>query len=389
MTKEDFLKIKGYAPADWDIMSPETSSKYLPEKGSINNMFEIKERKDIMAIGGHKGCYIVKKSWMMDVIDRMEDEGRSPGPSTNKQVTETPVPPTAQSVPPPPIPKSAAVPLPPLKEEIDGKVVQVADEAIEVVQEVENFHCDKYEQTSEACEHQCAFCTEKELVKPNVEDLYAQSHEAIDKAINAKNERKAIRLKTVESMGLVQDGANFLSKDKSYGISVEKLNTCSDEEFDLSISKMKEHIESLADKKSKEVAKEKIESIVKASGVPADKVFVGGIPKLEITEEIKASVIVEGVIDEDPLSVELEEEKSENIAEEKRLKEFKEVEKKVRKVFDQEKLSAAEMKLRNKFAGQALTGLLFNPNTPSHIQMDDLAKESFRIADIMLKESKL
>lgn len=390
MNKAEFLKLKGYNPEEWDIMSAETSQAYLPEKGAVNNMYEIKERKEIAALGGQKGCYIIKKKWMFDTIDIMDAEGRS-GMVKKK---ETPIQETTPAPPPPPsIPKSEAVPLPPLKEKVDGEVVNVPDE---IVEETKDFLCDKYEQTAEMCDEQCAFCTEKELVKPNVEEIYAESHRAIDEAINSKKDKKALRIKALEELGLSHFEDKYVSKDKSYGVTVEKLNTCTDEEFETTIDKLKAHIASLEPKEEAEKpkvdpvkkAQEDLKEIVEASGIPKENIVIGTVPKKEkplkdievVSEEVSPIEENGDVIAQihNPSLTEIEN---------KRLAEFKELEKAERKSVGEKTMTPKLIDLRDVFAGQALIGLfsISGLNPPYQWELNELAERAYAIADEMIK----
>lgn len=358
MTKEDFLKLKGYNPAEWDIMSAETSQAYLPERGAINNMYEIKDRKDVALFG--KGCYIIKKKWMFDTIDVMDAEGRSGNVKKPMEKTvETPSVP-----PPPPVPTPVVVDLPPLTEKIEAPKV------------VDNFLCDKYHFTNEACDEQCETCKEKESappVKKNVNELYEESHRAIDAAIEARKQNtysisKEERIKIVESLDLVQDGPIFKSKDGSCGIDVLKVNTASDQEFTKSIDGIKDFI-------AKSKTSEKIAEIVKQSGVPQGNVFIGSIPPITPEEAFDpiTTAAKEEAIKRDDLEIDkrIEESAQEEVNENKDITELEPHDLKYQQIMEARKLELSDG-----------VGLYNDSNTGAFLYGDDEVISYYDISKI-------
>ena len=168
MTKKEYLDLTGYDPKVWDIMSKESSERYRTEKGAVNNMYQIKDRKGITAFGN--GCFIIKLQWMMDTIDIMEAEGRAGGTvKPEKKEAVVPVPPPAippvppvievpvpPVVPPPPI--VPPVPIPPVLEKTD--VEKTGNEWV----------CDRYDHTGVSCDDQCPICKDAEAGGVSVDE---------------------------------------------------------------------------------------------------------------------------------------------------------------------------------------------------------------------------
>lgn len=333
MTKEEYLKLEGFNPQEWSIMSTETSVDYLKQPGAVNNMFEVKDRKGVAAFG--KGTYKVNLKWF-----------EKTKPLVEVVVTDAtvPLPPeTKSSIPPPPpsIPKVVEEQKPEISSFLKTRIANLVKHgwtdsgsvlikegcmsmSYDTLEEMENddymplimvkqtepiaetsndFLCDKEVNTGTACQEQCSFCKKKENPEAkSVNDVYEESHKAIDKAIEDKSKAtysitKEERIKMVEAIGLRQEGAVFISDDKSCGIEVVKVNTANDNDFMESINKITAYIEEQKTNAPKldpvEKAKKDLEEIVNASGIPKDNVVIASVPKVEITEEMKTPVIAD------------------------------------------------------------------------------------------------
>lgn len=213
MTKTQYLDMRGFDPTDWDVLVAEEASKYLEQKGAINNMYPVKESKAIDSFG--KGAYIVKKTWVEKLNGTVENTVSSPPPPVPapEQKSAVPAPPP---VPQPPITSETETPQKSsfLKtrianlekigyvdnglsldkgtvsifykdlEEMENKEYTALlkpeedkSENVEVVKTIEveqletkdkrdlpweKFQCDKFDNTGEACQEQCKFCRQAE-----------------------------------------------------------------------------------------------------------------------------------------------------------------------------------------------------------------------------------
>jgi hypothetical protein len=244
MTKVDYLDMRGFDPDDWTVMKKEEASFFLDKKGAVNMMYDIKERKAIEVFGDN--AYIVNIKW----TEKYKSE--SPG-VTEKPLTVPPVPqaPSVQTVSKiPEVPKVPEVPksdLPKksglliartsklLKEgwidsgismDLIGEsnevlktlfykdiedmsndqwdeyfiVKQASDDLnvnLEMIDEAqinredkrdlpwENFLCDKYNNTGEACNEQCDFCKNAEAKNETRSETWKTAKQKIEKIVEA------------------------------------------------------------------------------------------------------------------------------------------------------------------------------------------------------------
>jgi hypothetical protein len=285
MNEQEYLSLTGYSSAEWQIMNKKTSEQYLKEKGAVNNMYKISDRKGTAAFG--HGCHIVKKKWAMDTMDIMETEGR-----LEEQIKETPKPPTPPVPPSPPAVPPPPIPVPPVVED-------------------DSFLCDQYDNTTIACDTQCIICRDAEASGITVEEQKKVEELKINKPVVVEHTPKQLeRIKRFNDLGFIQEGSEF----RRGGISVLTSFVLNSEDvvFDLSISNMEavdaEHTETMDNiKKDKaediiekieidvsnaeEDTKKKIEQIVKDSGVPKENVIIATVPKIDET----ATIIEEGL----------------------------------------------------------------------------------------------
>ena len=257
MTKDDYLKMAGYSSAEWTVLDQATSKKYLEQKGAINAMYPIKDRKAVESLG--KGHYLVKKSWMMKVVDDISDGTAAPTVVMEeaKEVIDKVIPPTA--VPPPPSPPDISgvqippPPPPPTAEQVaehaealieDAGDEELEDDILEAEEEFKTFneapygdddedvihvedtsngevkptfYCVKDLEDEGCCDEQCKECAEKEKTFAAEEEAREQLEEIVEKSgvsvgnviiaqvPSVDNIRKALegRLRILEDNGFI------------------------------------------------------------------------------------------------------------------------------------------------------------------------------------------
>jgi len=275
MTKVEYLNIAGYDPKIWEVVSKEAAMNFLAEPGAVNNMYSITDRKAVDSFGS--GCYVVKTVWLRQTMDTMDSEGRGGGvkaPEPLKPETKQ-VPPPPKAVPPPP-----PVPAPPSDIE-DAEYEEVEDvEDDEIFPEPpSDFLCEKYDNTTIACDEQCDSCRDIENAKEVVEEDLTETQEHTPKQLE--------RIKIMNDLGWNQEGDIF--RRSGISVTTKFVFDSEDSVFDLSISNMKktdaEHkakMDAINKEKTEKVdpvakAQEDLKKIVEASGVPADKVIIGSI----------------------------------------------------------------------------------------------------------------
>ena len=228
MTKKDYLDMRGFSALDWNVFEKEIANGYLEKQGAMNNMYPVKEAPAKKAFG--QGAYIIKIEWITKHGFVEGSETKTPEPLVSN------VPPPVPPVTAEPIKEPVIEP----QEEISdflkvriGKLIALGYKAspgknslkgpegqflthkeiddmenaewdsyilVKPKEEIpakviEQFNCDKFENTGQECEEQCSHCKSQDSVDSNT-----------DVVVELENPIK-LRIERLEKMGyeLVDD----------------------------------------------------------------------------------------------------------------------------------------------------------------------------------------
>lgn len=241
MTTNDYLKITGYSAEEWAILNEEESKVYSSMPGAVGFMYPISDRKFVKEIG--KNYNLVSLKWMQkQTIEPKKTLEEA------KVIIDEVIP---SAVPPPPIKNNVPSPPPTItKEELtkqDKEIIGV---------DSNEFYCEQENQTGNSCSEQCESCKNKEDGVP--EEAEVQKIKEIIKETGAPKDNVIIgnipeqnfnwrkdRIKQLEDLGLVLDGDNYLSPDKTYGMPIMAVDKSKDEEWKERMDKLTNHIKSL------------------------------------------------------------------------------------------------------------------------------------------------
>lgn len=243
MTKTQYLDMRGFDPEDWQVLLKDDAAELLDKKGAVNMMYDVKEPKAISVFGS--GAYVVNIKWASKFSQEEVSNKTETIVDVQEvsQTKETPVVPLSPP-PPPPVPKSAAVPPPPKPEEevpkksglllariskleklgyVDnglsldknGDYIFYKDieemsndewdkfllpesedvSKIEMIDENqinredkrdlpwEDFKCDKFDNTGEACSVQCDFCKNAEKSGETIDQYKETAKKELEKIV--------------------------------------------------------------------------------------------------------------------------------------------------------------------------------------------------------------
>lgn len=387
MTEQDYLTFLGYVPVtDWMILKPEVYKPLLEISGHQNNMFSPGDPKGTELFG--KNFKVVKRAWY------------------NKNTVSTEAEKT--SAPPPPVPNSGPEVITPVKEEsvLDLRLENLKDKGltIDYIKKIVLFP-----------QGDVDFDTIENYPNPVWIKVLAKDYSKVAKVIGETPQvtyelAKGKRIEMLASIGLSQDANVYVDKDNTTAIEVLKVNTASDQDFMKSFEAMKGYLEKIHQEAAgeKEIKKQQIiDAAVKEaldeqlgnnekSEAAVDKVIEKGtVPKSEVEEKIDEAIETSETTQElvDNLSNEFEKEEIEEVIEE--IGESKSAigpgANEIAKAQKPTKLSAADKKLRDVFAGQAMQAYIASGEMSKNalIHNNDITEFAYDIADEMLKSRKL